>query len=75
MNARGKRMGRKCPVCGGAFTARVADVARGWGVFCSKRCKAVKQTRERGAAGWVGLDHDEFHGQDTDYVASMGARA
>lgn len=25
--------------------ARVADRARGWGKFCSKSCKAIKQTQ------------------------------
>lgn len=27
---------------------RRADIARGWGKFCSKRCKAVEQTRRTG---------------------------
>ncbi len=31
--------------CGKAFKARSADRARGWGRFCSKSCKAVKQAR------------------------------
>lgn len=26
--------------CGARFTARTADVKRGWGLFCSKSCKA-----------------------------------
>lgn len=34
--------------CGAAFTARSADVARGWGRFCSKSCKAVKQEARTG---------------------------
>jgi hypothetical protein len=29
--------------CGKSFTARAADVARGWGRFCSKSCKASEQ--------------------------------
>ncbi len=29
--------------CGKKFTARSADVKRGWGKFCSKRCKAIEQ--------------------------------
>jgi hypothetical protein len=37
--------------CGREFDARAADVDRGWGTFCSKSCKARKQTRNtRGGA-------------------------
>jgi len=31
--------------CRKVFQARTADVARGWGKFCSKSCKAKKQGR------------------------------
>lgn len=31
--------------CGKEFEARAADVNRGWGKFCSKSCKAIKQGR------------------------------
>ncbi len=34
----------KCERCKEYFWARVADRDRGWGRFCSKRCKAIKQT-------------------------------
>ena len=34
--------------CGAKFMARAADRARGWGKFCSKSCKAVKQERRTG---------------------------
>ena len=37
----------KCKCCGNNFTARTADRARGWARFCSKSCKAVKQSRNR----------------------------
>ena len=38
---------RKCQNkrCGRTFTARSADVARGWARFCSKSCKAEEQER------------------------------
>jgi hypothetical protein len=29
--------------CGIVFKARLADIQRGWGQFCSKRCKAIAQ--------------------------------
>lgn len=34
--------------CGCKFLARVVDVKRGWGRFCSKSCKAIDQTRRTG---------------------------
>ena len=36
---------RKCLNCNMAITVRLADVKRGWGNFCSKRCKAISQKR------------------------------
>jgi endogenous inhibitor of DNA gyrase (YacG/DUF329 family) len=38
-----------CQRCGELFVARVADINRGWGKFCSKRCKAIKQAYGRRA--------------------------
>lgn len=38
----------QCQTCGGAFTARTADRARGWARFCSKSCKARKQEARTG---------------------------
>lgn len=40
---RGAKVARTCECCPATFTARVADVKRGWARFCSKRCKAIKQ--------------------------------
>lgn len=34
----------KCQCCGEPFVARTADRQRGWAKFCSKKCKAIKQT-------------------------------
>ncbi len=34
--------------CRKSFTARAADRARGWGKFCSKSCKAIKQEARTG---------------------------
>jgi len=34
---------KNCAQCGAVFTARTADVDRGWAEFCSKSCKARKQ--------------------------------
>lgn len=39
---------RKCKCCKATFAARAADVKRGWGLYCSKRCKAVVQERKNG---------------------------
>lgn len=37
-----------CKCCKQPFIARVADRKRGWGKFCSKSCKAVKQEARTG---------------------------
>lgn len=34
-----------CEGCQEPFMVRVADLKRGWGRFCSKRCKAQNQPR------------------------------
>lgn len=39
---------RKCKGCGAPFLARAADVKRGWGLYCSKSCKATKQEQRTG---------------------------
>lgn len=36
-----------CEQCGKAKSVRVADRKRGWGRFCSKRCKTVNQDKKR----------------------------
>jgi len=45
---RGETIEVRCERCKSTFRARVADRARGWGRFCSKRCKAIKQTQRGG---------------------------
>lgn len=60
----------RCKTCGGPFEARVADRNRGWARFCSKSCKATKQTRQTGigaggrrpllGGGWVMPNGEEF---------------
>jgi len=37
-----------CKKCGKEFQAREADRRRGWGVFCSKSCKAAVQEQRTG---------------------------
>lgn len=39
---------RKCKYCQTPFKARAADVKRGWGLYCSKHCKAVRQEQRTG---------------------------
>lgn len=38
----------KCQNCKDKFEVRVADRKRGWGKFCSKSCKAIKQEGRTG---------------------------
>jgi hypothetical protein len=34
--------------CKTEFNAKPVDIKRGWGKFCSKSCKAIKQSRDSG---------------------------
>lgn len=43
-----KLVRRGCKYCGDTFTARQADVDRGWAKFCSKSCKAKQQVKITG---------------------------
>jgi len=67
----------KCKTCGDPFLARVADRARGWARYCSKSCKAIKQTQRtgRGAGGRTYLPNGGWviNGEEFDrYGASVG---
>lgn len=46
---RGKMQWMKCH-CGTEYQARTADVKRGWGLSCSKRCAAIRRDFGRPAA-------------------------
>lgn len=43
-----------CARWGDPFSARAADRKRGWARFCSKSCKAIRQTQRTGYAGPTG---------------------
>lgn len=51
IQTRGRTVVVKCKRCKDPFVARVADRKRGWGQFCSKSCKAIRQTQRTGYAG------------------------
>lgn len=38
----------RCQCCKAEFKARTADRKRGWARFCSKSCKALRQTQRTG---------------------------
>lgn len=46
---RGTLITTKCanPECGTEIEVRAADVARGWGKYCGKSCKAKHQASQR----------------------------
>jgi len=57
----------KCKNCGDPFTARTADVKRGWGKFCSKSCKAIKQEQRTGQhAAHKARTNDRLWGEPED---------
>lgn len=43
-----KMVDTRCKWCGCEMSVRAADVARGWGRFCSKSCKAKNQEKKNG---------------------------
>lgn len=53
---RGLKIAVKCARCKVSFMARTADRKRGWGRFCSKSCKAIRQTQQTGRGAPT---HDE----------------
>lgn len=58
---RGEKQTYKCLTCKLPFTARTADRKRGWARYCSKSCKAIKQTQRTGYSGPRGdgnIDHE-----------------
>lgn len=72
-----KMVDRICKSCRQPFKARAADVKRGWGKFCSKSCKAIKQEKQTGQyaallSGHNSFDHDDVDISDMDFGASDG---
>lgn len=75
---------QQCRWCKTKFPARTADVNRGWGLFCSKPCKAKEQEKRTGQnrahhahAAPIGLSYDEHEAAmdsmtDWEYGASDG---
>lgn len=71
----------QCKSCGGPFRARVADRKRGWARFCSKSCKAIRQTQRTGVSqggrrnlsngGWI-INGEQFdrHGMSEGFQMS-----
>jgi hypothetical protein len=37
-----------CKTCKDPFKAKPSDIKRGWAIYCSKSCKAIKQTQRIG---------------------------
>jgi endogenous inhibitor of DNA gyrase (YacG/DUF329 family) len=66
-----KMVQRQCKNCGDPFTARAADVKRGWGNFCSKTCKAIKQEKRTGQYARH-LQSRRDHEPDDNYVDYEG---
>ena len=73
---RGSKETVKCKRCKVEFEARVADIKRGWGKFCSKSCKAVRQEQRTGQmSNYLSkvakrkFDYDNFDPHDHDHGA------
>ncbi|MCA8120469.1 hypothetical protein LGN07_17240 [Burkholderia cepacia] len=65
-----KMVERKCKRCKTPFLARAADVKRGWGLFCSKSCKAIKQEQRTGQCGayWERQEARERGDEPTEFA-------
>ena len=48
--ARSNLITKPCEACSTDFQAKAADIARGWGRFCSKSCKARQPKGESAGA-------------------------
>lgn len=57
-----------CLRCDKVFLARQADINRGWGKFCSKSCKAKKQTAKQHDRGEI--VHRDNHG-DLSWITNI----
>ena len=42
---------KNCKSCGKLIVVRLADHKRGWGNYCNKSCKAIKQTQDTKITG------------------------
>jgi hypothetical protein len=55
---------RTCKNCKAQFTARQADVNRGWAQYCSKSCKATAQVKRGGKY----LAYQHQNNDDPNYI-------
>lgn len=64
---------KPCEWCGKLHEVRVADLNRGWGRFCSKRCKAMKQEKRTGQnAAYQERREQRREGGEFVYVGGFG---
>jgi hypothetical protein len=65
----GKTQIVNCKQCHTTFSARTADIRRGWGKYCSKSCKAMSQAQRGNDKLNYGTDsfdvEDSFHPHDS----------
>lgn len=59
--------------CRAKFTARSADVKRGWGNFCSKSCKANEQESRTGQYKSLSLLSGSRDTRETDHEIAQAA--
>ncbi|VVE31076.1 hypothetical protein PEP31012_03679 [Pandoraea eparura] len=66
-----KMVDRTCKRCKKPFQARAADVKRGWGLFCSKSCKAIKQEARTGQyAAFIERGQNSSEDREASYDAA-----
>jgi hypothetical protein len=67
---RGAKQKVKCGCCKEEFEARVADIKRGWGKYCSKSCKAKKQESMTGQY----KNYQNRFFDDTEVLTDLGGQ-
>ena len=63
---RGAKQIVRCKCCDGNFEAREVDIKRGWGKFCSKSCKALRQKINTNRIK-ANIHDDNYDPEDSEY--------
>jgi hypothetical protein len=68
---RGKMITTSCQCCSVKFEAREADIKRGWGKFCSKRCAAISKNKNKKSTKKLSLNDKVIKKQQKDFIILM----
>ncbi len=69
---RGAKVVKPCQWCGKDHEVRRADLNRGWGKYCSKRCKAMDQESRTGQNAGYQERSERAEAREFVYVGGFG---